>query len=146
MPATNDQIMRAVGGLEEAVGGLRRDMDAATESRKTLYERNEDTSRNLDRLSFNVEALTGTVSQLRDVVRQLADGQQQMADNVRPILDLKSELPGMVESWKDVRKTGQRIILLLTIGGVTTTGLAFAFWSFFTDVVRHWLGVPPPGA
>lgn len=142
--ATNTDIMLLLGNVQEAVAGVRRDMDAATESRKTLYEKNDDLGRNIDRLASAVEMQAVTTSQVRDALKELATNQQQMADNIRPILDLKSDLPDLVKSWHGAQKTGKQLVWLLSIGGASVVATAVWFGNLLTAAIQHWLGIVPP--
>lgn len=140
---SNADIMHELGALSAKVEGMRAEVDSGADSRRRIHEKLEAQGARLGELNFAIEAQASIQAQTREVLKELADIQQRIATNIQPLLDLRADLPPMVAGWKDLKRTGSRLIWVIGIagGGIVT----FILW--FGDVVRqailHWLGIGP---
>lgn len=140
---TNGEIMQKLGELSGLMQGVQKELASATESRKILYEKIEEQNGAIRDVQFEAEKQTGINAQVRDAITELKNQQSTTNNNIKPLLDLKAELPTMVDNWRDLRKTGQRLVWLLSIGGVSVTAAFIWFGSIIAEWLRHWLGLPP---
>lgn len=138
-----NSILVELGKLSEAVAGLRRETDAASVSRKEMYERMETTNRDVSELAHELKTTNDRLDRLTDTLQQMVDVQTQTAKELKPIIDLRKELPGVVENWRDLRKWSRRVVYLLSIGGVSILGGLAAFGGLVGDLIKQWLGIVP---
>lgn len=141
--------MRVLGELSEGMQGVRRELDSASESRKTMYERIEAQNHDIAAIAFKVEASAATTALSRDAVKDLADkiGEldvSKLEKMTRTWDKISEDLPKVVEEHKSVRKLGQALVWLLSIGGASILAFAYFLGDLFTQWVKHWLGIGGP--
>lgn len=154
---TNSDIMEALGHMRGTIEAMQKQQTTADKSRSNIYKAIEATNRNISNLGFEVEKVVATQSQTRDEMKALHGEQKQVrADTaaanealikeLKPLIDVKEDLPLMVEGWRDLNKTSKRLIWLLGLGG----GGIIAFILFLGDAVKialmNWLTIKPPGS
>lgn len=133
--ASNDDIMRVLGRLEEGVSRLREDFseekDTAHESRSVIHRRLDEHAQTVGKLETTV-AISGQVeAQLRD---QIAALDERMKKN-------QAEVAPTIEEWKRIKALGWGVSSLLVIAGVSAASIASIAWDWFAAVVRHWLKI-----
>lgn len=139
---SNADIMGKLGELGGRMDGIIRELDSASNGRKALYERIEETGREVTNLRFEHEKQTGISAQMREEIKGLHTEQVTIKEQITPLLDLKEALPGMVETWRDMNKWTKRFVYLLGIGGVSVIGFAIWFGGLITQWAKQWLGLP----
>jgi DNA-binding MurR/RpiR family transcriptional regulator len=130
--ASNDDIMRVLGRLEEGVSRLREDFqqekESAHESRAVIHRRLDEHGQNVSKLETTV-AISGQVdAQLRDKITSL---DKQITENVTP----------SIEEWKRIKTMGLGMSSLLVIAGVSAASIAALAWDWFAAAFRHWLRI-----
>ena len=125
---SNDDIMRALGRLEEAVEHLREDFqqekDVAHESRAIIHRR-------LDDQVAQVAVLDKTVAIAGAVDAQLRDKIDRLAAAVEPALS----------EWGRLKTLGYTISGLIALAGMTVGGLLYWASEAAITTVRHWLRI-----
>lgn len=130
--ASNDDIMRVLGRLEEGVSRLREDFqqekESAHESRAVIHRRLDEHGQNVSKLETTV-AISGQVdAQLRDKITSL---DKQITENVTP----------SIEEWKRIKTMGLGMSSLLVIAGVSAASITAIAWDWFLALMRHWLRI-----
>lgn len=133
--ASNDDIMRVLGRLEEGVSRIREDFseekESAHESRSVIHRRLDEHAQTVAKLETTV-AISGQVeAQLRDQIAALEERVKKHHAEVSPT----------IEEWKRIKTLGWGVSSLLVIAGVSAASIAAVAWDWFIAVVRHWLRV-----
>jgi len=133
--ASNDDIMRVLGRLEEGVSRIREDFseekESAHESRAVIHRRLDEHAQTVGKLETTV-AISGQVeAQLRD---QIAALEERMKRN-------HAEVTPTIEEWKRIKTLGWGVSSLLVIAGVSAASITAVAWDWFIAVVRQWLRV-----
>lgn len=127
MAGQNDEVLRALGRLEESVRLLREDFQeeksAARESRAAIHSRLDRQQDDLSHLETTVVLSGQTVAQQRDVIVGL---KETVEKDIRPTID----------EVKDIKRLGKTASFIFVSLGFTAGGVFFTFW----DSVRPWLG------
>ena len=127
-------VMLALGHLQEGVDRLREDFTeekaSAAISRRSIYERHDDLSRELAKLKGDVVSVGHIGAQTRDEVQSLGGRVDQNKKDIQPSL----------EDWRRIKTLGLGITGILAIGGVTVGAMLSMGVDAFKAVMRHWFG------
>ncbi len=134
--ASNDDIMRVLGRIEEKVEQLEKAFQAeksdAHLSRSTIHRRLDDQVVQVSLLDKTVAIHAQIDAQLRDEIAGLSST---VADNhkaVTPALD----------EWKRLKTLGYGVSVLLVATGASIAGLVYWAGEAAVTSVRHWLKIP----
>lgn len=126
MAGPNDEILRALGRVEEGILRLREDFQdekiAARESRSAIHARLDKQQQDISHLETTVILSGQTVAQQRDVI----SGLKETIDN---------DISPTIEEVKDIKRLGKTASLIFVGLGFTAGGVFFTMW----DSVRPWL-------
>ncbi len=124
-------VLMILGRVQEGVERLRQDFGEekaqASQSRKLLYERQEEVRGELSALKSDIDMAAVVTSQkLGDLTKELAD--HKLA--VQPSID----------EWKRIRTLGIGITGVLAIGGLSVGAMLSMGLDAFRAALRSWLG------
>ncbi|MDP9809340.1 putative nucleic acid-binding Zn-ribbon protein [Rhizobium tibeticum] len=140
--ATEADILRALGRVEEAIAGIRESIshlredfgdekDHAHESRAVIHRRLDEQTSKIGKLETTV-AISGQVdAQLRDQIADLRDQVESNQDAVLPAL----------EEWKRMKALGYGISGLIALAGLTIGGIVAWASDGAVAALRHWLRI-----
>ena len=136
MTTSNDDILRALGRVEEGVRRLQEDFrdekQAAHESRAAIHARLDEQVDRINRLDTTV-AISGQVdAQIRGEIRDLKETVDNNHEAVQPA----------VEDWRRVKMLGAGISMLMLAVGVTAGTVYTVAYDWFSGLLRHWLKIP----
>jgi len=140
---SNGDIMGAIGTLQGRFDGIIRELDNAAASRRVLHEQIEAQGKVINNVSFGLDQQVQIQAQVREEVKGLHQVQTQMKTDIEPLLEMKDELPSLVDAWKDMSKWSKRVVYLLGVGGISVLAAAYWLGGLITQAVKHWLGLPP---
>lgn len=134
--ASNDDIMRVLGRLEEKVEQLGKDI---SEEKVTAHESRTSIHRRLDEQVMTVALLDKTVgihaeidAQMRDKIEDLTKTVEKNHDAVAPT----------IEDMKRLKTLGYGISGLIAIAGISVGGLFWWAGEAAVNAIRHWLKIP----
>ncbi len=124
-------VLMILGRVQEGVERLRQDFGEekaqASESRKVLYERQEEMRGNLSNLKSDIDmAAVVSAQKLGELAKELRDHK----DAVQPSID----------EWKRIRTLGIGITGVLAIGGLSIGAMLSMGLDAFRAALRSWLG------
>lgn len=140
--ATEADILRALGRVEEAIAGIRESIshlredfgdekDHAHESRAVIHRRLDEQTSQIGKLETTV-AISGQVdAQLRD---QIADLRDQVEGN-------QAAVSPAIEEWKRMKALGYGISGLIALAGLTIGGVVAWASDGAVAALRHWLRI-----
>lgn len=134
--ASNEDIMRVLGRIEEKVEKLEKDF---SEEKRTAHESRAIIHQRLDQQVSQVAVLDKTVAihaeidaQMRDKVEELTETVQSNHEAVAPT----------IEDMKRLKTLGYGIAGLIALAGVSVGGLILWAGEAAITTVRHWLRIP----
>jgi len=132
MSASNDDIMRVLGRLEEGVRQLREDFnvekDLARENRAKLHERLDKQGDEISELEKTVIVAGHTVAQQRDVITGLKD-------------TIDRDVQPTIGEFKEIQKLGRGVAMVLVALGFTAGGIVIWAGDMAVAVARKWLRI-----
>ncbi|MBX5001898.1 DUF1515 domain-containing protein [Rhizobium lentis] len=136
MAATsNDDIMRALGRVEEGVRRIREDFqeekDNAHDSRAVIHRRLDEQAKQIAHLDTTVAISGGVDAQIREEIKSLRVTVDKNHDAVQPAL----------EEWKHMKRLGVGISGLIALAGLTIGGLLSWAGDAAVTAIRHWLKI-----
>lgn len=134
-PTSNDDIMRALGRVEEGVSRIRADFqdekENAHESRAVIHKRLDDQTNKFGHLEMTVAISGGVDAQLRDQIAELRKTVEENHAAVAPAL----------EEWKRMKTLGVGISGLIALAGLTIGGMVAWASDGLIAALRHWLRI-----
>ncbi|TBY41578.1 DUF1515 domain-containing protein [Rhizobium leguminosarum] len=136
MAATsNDDIMRALGRVEEGVRRIREDFqeekDNAHDSRAVIHKRLDEQAKQIAHLDTTVAISGGVDATLREEIKGLKETVAKNQEAVQPAL----------EEWKHMKRLGVGISGLIALAGLTIGGLLSWAGDAAVTAIRHWLKI-----
>lgn len=135
MAIQSDDIMRALGRLEEGVQRLREDFedekDAAHESRAVIHRR-------LDEHVHAISELRGDVSIGIKVDAQVRNDLQELKATVDA--NQTAVAPSIAE-WRRMKAIGIGLAGLLALGGISIGAMLAYMGDIAVTAIRHWLKI-----
>lgn len=133
--ASNEDIMLALGRLQEGVDRLRADFQeekrAAHESRSTIHRRLDEQAEDIARLKTDV-AIAGKIeAQLRDEIKQLKETVEANHEEFEP----------SIAEWRRMKSIGIGLAGLLALGGLSFGAVLTWMGDAAVSAVRHWLRI-----
>lgn len=135
MVASSDDILRALGRVEEGVKRIREDFQEekqnAHDSRAVIHRRLDDQGKQIAHLDTTV-AISGEVdAQLRDQIAALKETVDRNHSEVAPAL----------AEWKRMKTIGVGISGLIALAGLTIGGLVAWAGDAAVTAIRTWLKI-----
>lgn len=134
--ASNDDIMRVLGRLEEKVEQLR---DDVSEEKKDAHESRTSIHRRLDAQVSQFAILDKTVSIEAQINAQTRDKIDDLSETVKA--NHEAVLP-TIEDMKRLKTLGYGVAGLIALAGVSVAGLVMWAGEAAVTTVRHWLKIP----
>jgi hypothetical protein len=134
--ASNDDIMRVLGRLEEKVEKLGTDFSEekhmAHESRTAIHRRLDEQVTQTAYLDKSVAVQAGIDAQMRDKIESLEQTVKDNHEAVAPTID----------DMQRLKMVGYGIAGLIAIAGLSVGGLIMWAGETAVNAVRHWLKIP----
>lgn len=131
---TNSDIMKAIGELTADMKTVRREIDNDAANRKSIYEKMEEQGREVAKMGVRVETAVAEVAEVKR-------GFGKLYEDLAPLVNSKEDITEMTTGWKDLNRTGKRLVWLLSIGGVSILSAVIWFGDLVAKAVRGWLGI-----
>lgn len=134
--ASNDDIMLALGKLQEGVDRLRVDFQdekgMAHEGRAVIHQRLDNQAREIAHLETTI-AVSGEIdAQVRGEIQALKETVEKNQGVVSPA----------IEEWKRMKTLGVGISGLIAIAGLTIGSIIAWAGEAAVTSIRHWLKIP----
>lgn len=134
--ASNDDIMLALGRVQEGVDRLREDFQdekrTAHESRAVIHQRLDSQAQQISHLETTI-ALSGQIdTQIRGELLALKETVEKNQDTVSPA----------IEDWRRMRTLGVGISGLIAFAGLTIGSIIAWAGETVVTTIRHWLKIP----
>ncbi len=134
--ASNDDIMLALGKLQEGVDRLRVDFQdekgMAHESRAVIHQRLDNQALQIAHMETTI-AISGEIdAQIRGEIKGLKETVEKNQGIVSPAL----------EDWKRLKTLGVGISGLIALAGLTIGGIVAYMSETAVSGIRHWLKIP----
>lgn len=134
--ASNDDIMRVLGRIEEKVEQLEKafktEKQDAHDSRATIHRRLDEQVSQIALLDKTVEIAGMIDAQMRDRMEGLATT---VADNHNAVAP-------SIEEWKRLKFLGYGVSGLIAMAGISVAGLVLWAGEAAVTTIRHWLKIP----
>jgi hypothetical protein len=134
--ASNDDIMRVLGRLEEKVEQLSEDV---SEEKKDAHDSRASIHRRLDEQVSTIAFIDKTVGIEAQVNAQMRD---QFAGLAKTVKENQDAVTPYVEDMKRLKTIGIGITGMIAIGGLSIGALVVWFSETSVNAVRHWLKIP----
>lgn len=133
--ASNEDILHALGRVEEGVKRIREDFQEekqnARESRAVIHARLDSQAKQISHLDTTV-AISGEVdARIREEIKTLKETVERNHAAVQPALD----------EWKRMKTLGVGISGLIAFAGLTAGGIIAYIGDGAVAAVRHWLKI-----
>lgn len=134
--ASNDDIMLALGRVQEGVDRLRDDFQdekrMAHESRAVIHQRLDHQAQQIAHLETTI-AVSGEIdAQVRGEIQSLKKTVEKNQEAVTPTID----------EWKRMKTLGVGISGLIALAGLTIGGIVAYMSETAVSGIRHWLKIP----
>ncbi|QIG72946.1 DUF1515 domain-containing protein [Rhizobium phage RHph_N3_2] len=134
-PTSNEDIMHALGRVEEGVKRIREDFqeekENAHDSRAVIHRRLDEQMRQINLLDKVVEISSAVDATLREEIKALKETVDKNHAATQPAL----------EEWKRIKSIGYGISGLIAIAGLTTGALIGWASDGAAALFRHWLKI-----
>jgi hypothetical protein len=124
-------VLMILGRVQEGVERLRQDFGEekaqASQSRKLLYERQDEMRGDLSNLKQDID-MTALVTA------------QKLGDLTKELTDHKLAVQPSIDEWKRIRTLGIGITGVLAIGGLSVGAMLSMGLDAFRTALRSWLG------
>jgi len=124
-------VLMILGRVQEGVERLRQDFGEekaqASQSRKLLYERQDEMRGDLSNLKQDID-MTALVTA------------QKLGDLTKELTDHKLAVQPSIDEWKRIRTLGIGITGVLAIGGLSVGAMLSMGLDAFRAALRSWLG------
>jgi hypothetical protein len=134
--ASNEDIMRVLGRLEEKVEQLGKDV---AEEKKDAHDSRASFHRRLDEQVTQFSLLEKTASIEAQINAQTRDKIDDLSDTVKAN---HGAVAPYVEDMKRLKTLGYGIAGLIALAGVSVGGLVWWAGEAAVNTVRHWLKIP----
>ncbi|MBB3313625.1 ferritin-like protein [Rhizobium sp. BK196] len=135
VPTSNDDIMRALGRVEEGVRRIREDFqeekENAHDSRAVIHRRLDEQMRQINLLDKVVEISSGVDATLREEIKALKETVDKNHAATQPAL----------EEWKRMKTIGYGISGLIAFAGLTVGAVVTWASDGAVSALRHWLRI-----
>ncbi len=132
---SNDDILRALGRVEEGVKRIREDFQEekqnAHESRAVIHSRLDEQAKQIGHLDTTVAISGGVDAQIRKEIKALKETVDRNHASVQPAL----------EEWKRMKSLGVGISGLIAFAGLTIGGIVAYIGDGAVAAIRHWLKI-----
>lgn len=134
-PTSNEDIMHALGRVEEGVKRIREDFqeekENAHDSRAVIHRRLDEQMRQINLLDKVVEISSGVDATLREEIKALKETVDKNHAATQPAL----------EEWKRMKSIGYGISGLIAFAGLTTGAIVTWMSDGAVTWIRHWLKI-----
>jgi hypothetical protein len=134
--ASNDDIMLALGKLQEGVDRLRVDFQdekvIAHESRAVIHQRLDNQALQIAQMETTLAVRGQIDAQVRGEIQALKETVEKNQGVVSPV----------IEEWKRMKTLGVGISGLIAFAGLTIGGIVAYVSETAVSGVRHWLKIP----
>lgn len=134
-PTSNEDIMHALGRVEEGVRRIREDFqeekENAHDSRAVIHKRLDEQARQIHLLDMTVAVSSNVDGQIREEIKNLTKTVEENHEATKPTL----------EEWKQMKKIGYGISGLIAFGGLTVGGIVAYMSDGAVTWLRHWLKI-----
>jgi hypothetical protein len=151
---SNGDLMRALGNLEANFSNAAKNADAearrASESRRVLHEKIEDTSATIQKVSNDVLSAVFQLQATTDIAIQARDGLNSFAakyeKEAAPILEgiatFRSEVEPLLRATRAVKNWAALFAILAGAGVISTAGIVAFFNAALKAWITAWLNSP----
>ncbi|CAN7686549.1 DUF1515 domain-containing protein [Rhizobium sp. LjRoot98] len=134
--ASNDDIMLALGKVQEGVDRLRADFQdekqMAHESRSVIHQRLDNQAQQIAHMETTIAVRGQIDAQVRGEIQALKETVEKNQGIVAPAL----------EEWKRMKTLGVGISGLIALAGLTIGGIVAYMSETAVSGIRHWLKIP----